>query len=700
MDNAGNSNGCDCKGCTGRGTKRASTAAQTTPKAGQKSTSSIKPGASSKSTLSVKPGATLKSTPSTEPGVKLKSTPSAKPGMGPKSTASSSKPGVSPRINPSIERVPLPLQIPRPIPVMPDTEKVDEEGTEDLWRILVDELEEQGTVDKSIAEPDSIDWCLEHLSIAKQLDEIATKPSWMPRVGEIILFVRNLAVGTQIIYNHTFKTFTHWDQLLRTATPIAWEAGVLIQLPEGTIPLNNLVSEQGRDMQVNYSGFRIEPMPEVGNPDKPWSKRPAYVPLHQIRPFNFWHEYTKGTPAHELHPTINHTLTAMSSFSLLHKFHFKGRWPDATIFSKGMYIGAELIMVGDVARILPTSDAANEITDVLHITSIKMRMINLDGGFRKDPGIPRDDDDELPPRWNTCIHFSGVCYTNDVTRAIGMGKLPLTSAELPKGIEGYGPWYHLHDPAHRFEVSFVRVLGRCYEDTATSAWFPIPPAPASSFATVNKNKSSTMSKQVDLSLGIEGVIEARAHSTATDPRIVRANGKTWFWGDSRVDQLDLHSMHGHDVGAHSRYGDDGIEGTLPRQAMHLEAMKKAKGARERGLKGPHGFKGEKSVAGSTPRFAASGMLAGGQNAIPSAADDEGMIADKDKKRSHDIMDESSETGGGGVLRMSQIDQADDSGDELDDDELIANQLGDELTSDATMKDGDGPAKRVKVIELD
>ncbi|GAB7351770.1 hypothetical protein MBLNU459_g2346t1 [Dothideomycetes sp. NU459] len=633
----GDAHGCTCKGCTGPGSKRTSTGAVATP-------------------LS-----TLKSAPSAKPGLLVKSD------LTPSDARLTSKPTATSKQQSASG--PLPVQAPRlPRSELLETEQVDEEGTPDIWRLLVDELKAKGSLDKPIAEPDSVDWCIEAGALSEHIREMQSKPRWMPRIGEIVLVVRNLAAGTSILYDDGAKMFNLWDQQLRTFTGFpAWEAAVVVELPAKTTAptIEELVSETDHGYQVSYSGFRVEPMPEIGNSEKPWSKRSAYVPLHHMRPFNFWREYTEGIPVPKRHPTLAHAMTATSSFSLLDKFHFKGQWPTATVFCKGIYIGPELILSGDIVRLLPTQDA-ERVTDVMQITAIKMKLVNLDD--ESETGFGEDDQD--PPRWNTCIHVSGIAYTTDATRAHGMSKLPLDpKTDVPKSLVDYGSWYRLHHPSKRLEVPFVRLIGRCYEDSALTSWFTPVKHSAPSFSSVNV-VNKTKDSSADLSTGLEGIIEARIFGTANDPRIARAEGKTWLWGDNRVQQLDLHVVHGHDVGANSRYGDEGTEGTLPRQAKHLDAMKRAKRAREKGIRGPYGSKGEqpeaKNLSGLTQRFAASTMVAGGMNALSSAAQSEvEAAAEKSRKRVLENTD--------GDVNMDLRNAG-----ESNDDDMIADQLATEL----------------------
>lgn len=79
----------------------------------------------------------------------------------------------------------------------------------------------------------------------------------------------------------------------------------------------------------------------------------------------------------------------LTTVSLLEKFRFVGDWPSASIHCKGIYLGAELIVVGDAVRVLPASlttitqantstpmptPKANHCTEVLVASSIRLNL--------------------------------------------------------------------------------------------------------------------------------------------------------------------------------------------------------------------------------------------------------------------------------------------------------------------------------------
>ena len=174
------------------------------------------------------------------------------------------------------------------------------------------------------------------------------------------------------------------------------------------LALQDVLSETKKQLHVNYSGFRVEPLPDPNGDDKTLSKKTHYVPAHHIRPFVFWQDFMKGIPQAEWHPTILHALKVSSSVSLIEKKHLRGKWPNATIFCRGIYLGAEFLSVGDAVRLMPDNND-KVVTDVVHITAVKYQLSNLD----KANG---DDNDEGHP-YDSTILVTGKGYTMDRSKS-------------------------------------------------------------------------------------------------------------------------------------------------------------------------------------------------------------------------------------------------------------------------------------------
>ncbi|TKA33115.1 hypothetical protein B0A50_00668 [Salinomyces thailandicus] len=430
--------------------------------------------------------------------------------------------------------------------------QVDEEGTTDVLRTLIDRLKAAGAdqaVDELIIETMSPDWRVNHTGLYKELKSWRKLPAYVPRKGELVLFVRHLEENETLVWDS--QTFRTLDRSSKNAgsRPL-WEAGVVTQMPVEAVTDEDLSSVPStKQHNVTLSGFRVEPIPAVQNSNKSFTRQHKYLPLHAIRPLCLWKECLQGLGETDWHATIRHALTVCNTMCTLGRYHFKGQWPDATIFCQGAYIGPEFVQLGDAVRLHPRlgDKHETEVTDVMVVTAVKMRLVNLDEA--------NDDDWDNAPAYNTCTHISGRTFTQDPARSFdGIGKVPIPedSETLHPSMKGIGTWYHVCDPKNeraRIEVPYTRVIGRCYERAALTSWFTIPegiaPQPAS-FQPVNPKPLTPIitspTTNPSLSRGLPGILDGRTYALAHDPRI--APGKSWYWADSRVEALDVHEVNG------------------------------------------------------------------------------------------------------------------------------------------------------------
>ncbi|KAK6435842.1 hypothetical protein LTR95_007965, partial [Oleoguttula sp. CCFEE 5521] len=296
---------------------------------------------------------------------------------------------------------------------------------------------------------------------------------------------------------------------------------------------------------VVNSGFRIEPLPEPGSNAKHHSKKYCYVPLHALRPMALWRECLASVKAVDYRATVRHALMTSCTATAISKTRFRGKHedsgPNATVFCRGAYLGPEFLLVGDAVRLTPhpQEQPRTTVTDILLITAIKLRLVNIREANDNDY-----DDGRL---YNTCLHFSVHAFTLDSARSydsIGKQPLPANSPLLSPGVSKYGTWYHVLDPSAdpttRQEVPFTRILGRVPEYSAMKSWFTPPQVP-----TAKPPKPSSL---LSISTGLVGTLKARGYALANDPRIERDLGKTWMWADTRVEALDLWEVNGQWVG--------------------------------------------------------------------------------------------------------------------------------------------------------
>ncbi|KAF2483596.1 hypothetical protein BDY17DRAFT_297681 [Neohortaea acidophila] len=509
---------------------------------------------------------------------------------------------------------------------------VDFEGTQDVYESLISQLksDREAVIDVPIEEPTSPDWRSSHMTTAKLFREWQDLPRYVPRLGELVLFIRSVISSSTPEWDSGTRTFRYVDAEEGTwLEQPKWEAGIVTQMPQEPILHQDLITDEDKEQAVNYSGFRIEPLSEPKNANKPYTKQPKHVPLYAIRPFVYWRECLIEQPEEEWHPTIKHALTVSSSFCIVGRHRFRGLWPDATVFCSGVYIGPELITLGDAVRLLPRKQEqkGDAVTEVMVVDAIRLRFVNLDN--EEDDMAP----EEIP--YQTCLHLSGRVYTLDPARSFdGVGKVPIDerSSYLPLGVTEYGSWYHYVDPdntAARVEVPYTRVLGRCFEETAIDAWFGTSsdtPAPSTP-----KPDTAAAKEESDITRGLLATLTARRFSQKHDKRIQTEEGQTWFWADTRIEQLDLHEVNGRFIGAKDPHR---TPGEMRKWRAAIKAMDGKKGALEEYHAVKQAQEAEQQVP--TPSSKAYGMVAASRMTAtesPSAPEnvDDGDAMDVDEE---------------------------------------------------------------------
>jgi hypothetical protein len=402
--------------------------------------------------------------------------------------------------------------------------RADDEGSPDIYRNLIDKLKSTRTLDTPITEAMSMDWRAEKDFLRDWFKKLTNQPSWMPRNGELVLFVRELRDDEEVKREEstTYSKIWSTSQSCFLGAP-QWEAGVVTQTPIEDVQIEDLVQETRKEYSVNYSGFRIEPLPDPNSESKPFSKQYKYVRLNQIRPMALWSEMLRGTLKDKWHATIKHAHLVASTLALVDKYHFKGTWPTAKISCRGMYLGAEFLREGDLVRLLPVDDDEMVVQDILRITSITLDISKLDTAST-------DDYDDGHP-YNLTVRVRGKLFTLDKARAASSREVD--SNHLPQRYNRFGKWYYRHDPSKSCVVPFHRVMGRCFELAALEAWIP---------------NSGGLDNCPNFSEGISGLRASRQYSALSLNRIKEGKtGKTWFWADSRAEALDLHEINGYEV---------------------------------------------------------------------------------------------------------------------------------------------------------
>ncbi|KAL8702589.1 MAG: hypothetical protein Q9201_004248 [Fulgogasparrea decipioides] len=414
---------------------------------------------------------------------------------------------------------------------------VDEEGTPDICCLLFTLLQNEGRLTRKIEERASLDWRAEKALVDNFVENIPNRPSFLPLPGEIVLYLRPLPSLLQLKQNSKSEHFRIYDPIKNryTGSP-QWLAGIITQVPDSSLDVSHLhpplssepppaLSDAVEGLSgpsINLTGFRIEPLPSPNSPDKNLSKQHTYVPLHLIRPFTFWQTCLQDIPEDSWHPSIHNALTASATVSLIDRHTFKGNWPNADVYSKGIYIGAEAYWVGDTVRLTSSTQPNVQSALVMHIHNIVTSFKNL-----------RAEADGRTVTGDRCdsisIVLQGPVYTLD----------PLTEnhrdvpvEQLTKPMRSYTEsWQHSSSQGGNLEAGFCCVFSRLYEEEAMRAWFPAtPPAQL-------------------IHLGREDTLHARSIAAATDERIVdSSDGTKWFWGGCRAEALDLATVNGLEVG--------------------------------------------------------------------------------------------------------------------------------------------------------
>ncbi|CAN9354298.1 unnamed protein product [Alternaria alternata] len=406
-----------------------------------------------------------------------------------------------------------------------DKSNVDSEGTPDVYRNLIDKLRRHQHVDESIEEPLSPDWRAEQELLPRLLDDIKTNEQWVPRTGDIVLYIRDMPEGIDLVRDEAdTKEFRLYDERREKnlgAPP--WEAGLVTEAATGTTIADLVDSDQQQN--VSNTGVRVEPLPDPNNVNKSLSKRHKYVPLRQIRPFVLWGDLLRRIPQENWHVSIKNALALSSTFSLMGKHRFRGTWPKSSIYCHGIYIGAEMLGVGDTVRLLPNK-RQSKCTDVLSIKSIRLKWTNLDKASTNDY-------DEGRP-YNGEVWIYGSAYTSDSSRG---NKLWVTEQNVEE---------------KELAIPYSRVLGRLYERD-----------PMAYFLKSDYGDFPT------LDVGRQAVVEARAFSRKHDHRIAKEPGATWYWGDNRADALNLKFVNGREV---SRFDPGRDVKDLRRQLRVLDGV--------------------------------------------------------------------------------------------------------------------------------
>ncbi|KAH7086511.1 hypothetical protein FB567DRAFT_445029 [Paraphoma chrysanthemicola] len=430
-----------------------------------------------------------------------------------------------------------------------DSSRVDEEGTPDIYRNLIDKLKRHGSIDEMVEEPMSPDWRAEQDILPDLLQSLQDREQWIPRIGEIVLYIRNMRPGVDFVCHEVTGEMQLYDEEAdKFLGSPPWEAGVVGEVPVKPSVVADLHANVD-ETNVIYSGVRIEPLPDPNGTDKSLSKRHQYIPLRQTRPFVLWSEMLQHVPQEQWHATIFNALTVASTLSLMGKYRVRGTWPMLDLYCHGLHVGHEMLIAGDTVRLLPNKSKTDQTrcVDILVIRSIRLKWTNLDLASNNDY-------DETHP-YNSDIWIYGSAYTSDPKR-MATEQLSKDNAAPPKAASDYGEWYPLHPDTKELAVPFSRICGRLHERDAMTFWL-----------------NADADDLPDIDVGREALMEARSFARKNDRRIIKMTDGTWFWGDSRAEALDLHTINGLDI---SKYDQERDIRDMRKNIKVIDGLAKAK----------------------------------------------------------------------------------------------------------------------------
>ncbi|KAL8733020.1 MAG: hypothetical protein Q9166_002418 [cf. Caloplaca sp. 2 TL-2023] len=422
---------------------------------------------------------------------------------------------------------------------------VDEEGTPDVYQSFFTLLKNEGSLSRSIEERASLDWRAERPLVDNLSKKILNQPSFIPRNGEVVLYLRPLPPNIQLRQDPKTQHFFLLDtQNNHSAGAPQWLAGLITQVPLKTpahVSLNPPSAIRSKETNheidtpsLNLSGFRIEPLPSPNSSDKNLSKQHTYIPLHLIRPLAFWQSLLKGTPESSWHVSIHNALTASATVSLIDRYNFVGRWPNAKIYSRGLFVGAESYWLGDTIRLLFESSPSLKHSSTLDLnTTVVMEIKQIITSFYNLAPEPSNDRIVTGNRCDMItITLQGFVYTSKIEAS--SSRVRVRASEQSNLMRDFPTeWYHIAQPNDVHYASFSNIHSRLYDFAAMESYFPALPAAA----LLNFDATG------------EAITQARAVAAATDERILDTiPSKRWFWAEHRAEALDLETINGLEVG--------------------------------------------------------------------------------------------------------------------------------------------------------
>lgn len=202
---------------------------------------------------------------------------------------------------------------------------VDEEGVPHTIPLFLSVLQKEGKVEGPTEESLSMDWCVESTVSKETRERLSSQPSFVPRVGEIVLWYWN--IDGELKKEPATGQLKVWDGASRAfkGHP-TWLGGVVTQIPiiSQPVQVGEITHKTKKRYNVNQSGFRIECYPDPDEDDKAFSKQYTYVHMNHIRPMALFLDVMNGISDTKWHPTIFNALKAMTCVSCIDRYKLKG----------------------------------------------------------------------------------------------------------------------------------------------------------------------------------------------------------------------------------------------------------------------------------------------------------------------------------------------------------------------------------------
>lgn len=330
--------------------------------------------------------------------------------------------------------------------------------------------------------------------------------SFEPRENEIVLFYEEqsavrLEENTQYfkLFSETTQQFGGWPK---------WEAGRVISTPEpGQISLKDLHFSASGDQKKSTKKLCIEVLPS----DTLSCSSPRRVNLNisHVRPFSMLRELQHGKHQNDWQDNIMPTAFMMSKLFLIKPCAFTRLFSgaDASVVAseslnakfrcRGIWIGGEKIIEGDVVRLMPLHnqtliDRVLIVKEISYVYEYLEAVVPTGGAF-----------------------LEGRCLT--VTQPDSNSKAVVRSTSsyeelalqgLPKSMRGY-TWYEVENPYFNCRLPPESVVGRCYEREAMELLIYAP----------------------DLNIGLDGVHQTRQWAMMKGHNDQRG----WIWAEHRFE---------------------------------------------------------------------------------------------------------------------------------------------------------------------